>query len=80
MNEPAEENRRFPRAARYLLTAAAFVVVVAGMRAASAILVQLLLAMSISVLSAPAMKWLERRGVGPTLRVVVVMFVLALGG
>ena len=45
-----------------LLTAAAFVVIVAGMRAAEAIVVPFLLSVFIAIISAPSLFWLERKG------------------
>ena len=45
-----------------LLTAAAFVVVVAGMRAAESIVVPFLLSVFIAIISAPSLFWLERKG------------------
>ena len=46
---------------RFLMTAAAFVVVVAGMRAAGSILVPFLLSMFIAVIFAPPLFWMQRR-------------------
>ncbi len=54
-------SKRSP-AAGILLTLAAFVVVIAGMKAAHALIVPFLLAIFIAIVSAPPMFWLERKG------------------
>ena len=51
-----------PRAASILITFAAFVVVVAGLRAAEPIVVPFLLSIFLAVISAPPLFWLEQRG------------------
>lgn len=71
------------RAFRVLLGAAAFVVVVAGVRAAEPILVPLLVAMFVAILVAPPLGWLRRHGfsaVSATIVVVLVVMVLGLLG
>ena len=77
--EPA---RRQPQASigapgRYLLIAAAFVVVIAGMKAASALIVPFLLAVFIAVILAPVFLALQRRRVpsGVALLLVVALIV-----
>ena len=64
---------------RSLLTLAAFVVVVAGLRAAGPILLPLLLAILLSVLSAPPVLWLNRRHV-PAPIAVLLPVSIAVGG
>ncbi len=59
---------------RSLLIAAAFVIVVAGLRAAAEILQPLLLAVFIAVLSFPFLEWLRRCGVRTALAVVATVF------
>lgn len=61
-----------------LLTAAAFVVVVAGLKAAQNLLVPFLVSVFLAILAAPAVLWLRRRRV-PTL-VAVLLVVLAMMG
>ena len=56
-----------------LLTAAAFVVVVAGMRAAEAIVVPFLLSVFIAIISAPSLFWLERKGLPRWLAMLIVI-------
>ncbi len=62
----------------YLYMAAAFVVVVAGMRAAEAILNPLLLAVFLSVISAPAYFGLLKKGVSNWLALLIVIGVLSI--
>ena len=56
-----------------LITVAAFVVVVAGMRVGADIIVPFLLAMFIAVISAPALDWLERLGLPRAVAMIVVI-------
>lgn len=64
----------FSAGSRFLLMAAAFVIVVAGMKAAQPILVPFLLSVFIAIISAPSMFYLQRRGL-PT--AIALLFVLA---
>ncbi len=66
-------SNRTPQAAHVLLTVAAFVVVVAGMSAAKAIVVPFLLAAFIAIISSPPLFWLTRRGVPRWLALVIVL-------
>ncbi len=62
-----------------LLTAAAFVIVVAGMRAAESILVPLLVSAFLAIISASPVFWLQRKRVpGPIAVFLVVLAVLGL--
>ena len=63
-----------------LLTAAAFVVIVAGMRAAEAIVVPFLLSVFIAIISAPSLFWLERKGLPRWLAMLVVIGVIIAAG
>jgi AI-2 transport protein TqsA len=56
-----------------LLMLASFVVVVAGMKAASSILVPFFLAVFIAVICAPPMFWLQRKGVPKVLALVLIL-------
>ena len=56
-----------------LVTAAAFVIVVAGMRTAQPIIVPFLLSVFIAVISAPPLFWLEERGLPRALAMVIVI-------
>lgn len=55
-----------------LITLAAFVIVVAGVRAAEAIVVPFLLSIFIAVISAPALVWLENKRISRWLAVTIV--------
>ena len=69
-----------PPWARFLLIAAAIVVVIAGMRAASPILVRFFLSVFIAVISAPPLFWLKRKGVPTALAMlVVIMCIVGVG-
>jgi predicted PurR-regulated permease PerM len=69
---------REPSSSRILLALAAFVIVIAGMRAAAPILVPFLLAVFIAILAAPPMFWLKKRGVPTVLAMLAVVAVLLL--
>jgi len=71
-----------PRAtvSQILLTVAAFVIIVAGMQAASSLLVPFLLAAFIAIICTPIMAWLKRRGAPSWLALVVVIFGVLLIG
>lgn len=68
------------RVNRILLNLAAFVVIVAGMRAAAPLLVPFLLAVFLAILCATPLRWLIERGVPRVLAVLaLVLVILALG-
>jgi predicted PurR-regulated permease PerM len=60
----------------YLLTAAALVVVIAGMRAAAGILVPFLLALFVAVISAPLYQGMRRRGLPSALAMLALVLLL----
>lgn len=65
---------------RALLTAAALVLIVAGLKAAAPILVRVALAGFVVVITRPAVAWLQRRRVPSALAIMlVVLFVFGLG-
>ena len=68
----------FSPVARFLLIVAAFVIVVAGMRAAESLLVPFLLSLFIAVIVTPLLSWLNRRGVpnGLSILLIVIMIVI----
>ncbi len=66
-----------PPAASALLSAAAFVVVVAGMRAAEPVIVPFLLSVFVAIVAAPPVFWLERRGLPRGLAMLAVLATLA---
>ena len=59
-----------------LLTTAAFVVLVAGMKAAESILVPFLVAAFLALICGPPMFWLQRRGVPSVLALLIVVAVI----
>jgi len=67
---------RTSKAVQILMTIAAFVIVVAGMRAAKAIIVPFLLAAFIAIVSAPALFWLKKKRLPTWLALLVVVFVI----
>ena len=63
-----------------LLILASFIVVVAGMKAASAILVPFFLAVFIAVVCTPPLFWLQRKGVPKVFALVIMLAVILLAG
>lgn len=59
--------------ARFLLNAAAFVIVIAGVRAAEPIIVPFLVAVFLAIIAGPPVFWLERRGLPAVLAVLLVV-------
>lgn len=59
--------------ARFLITAASFVIVIMGMQAASAILVPFLLAAFFAILCSTPLLWLQRKGVPKILALIIVI-------
>ena len=73
------ERRSRNRGTRALLAAASAVVVIAGLKAASPVILPLLLALFLTFVSLPGLRWLMRRGLRPAFAVLVtVLFVFAL--
>ena len=66
--EVAERSRR---GGRYLLTAASFVIVIAGLRAAASLILPILLAGFLAILSLPLLRWLRQRGLGVAVSVLL---------
>jgi predicted PurR-regulated permease PerM len=74
-------NNEFTPAARFILVAGAFVIIIAGMKAASSLLAPFLLAIFIAVIAAPPLDWLRRRGLPEWAALVLVVFgIIAIGG
>lgn len=66
--------------ARFLLVAATFVIVVAGMRAAESILVPFLLSLFIAVIATPPLIWMQRKGLPAGVAMLVVIVGIIVGG
>lgn len=78
MTQADEWNRG--QAARFLVTVAAIVIIVAGMKAAQSIMVPFLLSVFIAIISGPLLFWLKRKGMPAGLSLLVVIcLVLILG-
>ncbi len=71
-----KQKRRMP----VILVMAGFIIVVAGMRAASALLVPFILAVFIAVICAPPLFWLQRKGVPKGLAVVLILVAVIAAG
>ena len=72
-SKPMKEISPKASASQILLTIAAFVVVIAGMRAAVTIVVPFLLAAFIAIISAPPLFWLHRKGLPIWLALIIVI-------
>lgn len=64
------------RTSEILLTLAAVVIIIAGMKAADVILVPFFLSGFIAIISAPSMFWLERKGLASVLALLIVVLVI----
>lgn len=65
---------------RFLITAAAFVIVIAGMKAAVDIIVPFLLSIFLAVISTPALFWLKGKRIGTGVAILLVSLVILLAG
>ncbi len=63
-----------------LLMLAAFIVVVAGMKAASSLLVPFFLAIFIAVICAPTLFWLQSKGVPKVFALLLILVAILLAG
>lgn len=66
-------NAQQMKVSQIIITIAAIVIVVAGMRAATVILVPFLLAVFISIISATPLFWLQRKGLPTWLALIAVI-------
>ncbi len=66
--------------ARFLLVLAAFVVVVAGMKAAEQLLVPFLLSLFIAVICSPPLVWMKQKGLPNGLAIVVIIALVVVVG
>ena len=68
-------------ASRFLLTAAAMIVVIAGLRAAQTLVIPFLLALFLAIICSPVVTWLQRRRIPNVLvAVVITTFIAPLPG
>ncbi len=70
----------FNRVQRILLTLAAFVVVVAGMRAAQDILIPFLLSLFIAIIVTPLLNWLRSKGIPAGIAILLIILMILLAG
>ena len=70
----------FSGPARFLVMAAAFVIVIAGMRAAVEIIIPFLLAVFLAIIGTPALFWLKARGIGTVFAILIVSLAIMLAG
>jgi len=63
-----------------LITAAAFVIVVAGLQAATSLLVPFLLAAFIAIICLPPLKWLTAKGIPSGVSILIITLTLILAG
>ncbi len=66
--------------ARFLVVAAAFVIVVSGLKMAGALLVPFLLAVFIAMIVSPLLGWLKDRGMPGSLAIVLIVILILLVG
>ena len=76
MNGNVERTAKAPA----LLILASFIIVVAGMKAASSILVPFFLAVFIAVICTPPLFWLQRKGVPKLLALILILVVILVVG
>jgi AI-2 transport protein TqsA len=81
MRRKSEDNNlKRPAKAPALLTLASLIIVVAGMKAASSLLVPFFGAIFIAIICAPPMFWLQRKGVPKVLALMVILVAILLVG
>ncbi|GMQ96548.1 MAG: AI-2E family transporter [Gammaproteobacteria bacterium] len=66
-------SEKYSAGSQFLITAATFVVIIAGIRSAESLLVPFLLALFIAVISAPGLFWLTRKGIPKALALLIVI-------
>ncbi|MBN1902732.1 AI-2E family transporter [Candidatus Sumerlaeota bacterium] len=75
-----KEKLGFTRGARILMITASFVIVVAGMKAATSILVPFLLSIFISIICTPPLYWLQKKGVPKIISILVIILGIIAAG
>jgi len=70
----------FNRMQRILLTLAAFIVVVAGMRAAQDLLIPFLLSLFIAIVVTPLLNWLRGKGIPTGVAILLIILLIILAG
>jgi predicted PurR-regulated permease PerM len=77
---PAHNSAGLSGPGRFFVTAAAFVVVVAGMRAAVEIIIPFLLAVFLAIICTPSLYWLKNRGISTVFAILIVSLVIMTAG
>src|ERR1700690_1375678 len=67
------EQSYFPRGTRFLIIAAALVIIIGGINQAQSVLVSILVAVFLAVLGTPSVLWLERRRIPTVIAVLIVV-------
>lgn len=73
-------NDRLSTVGKFIMSAAAFVVVVAGMKAAASLLVPFLLSIFIALICSPLLIWLRARGIPNWAAIFVIMLLIVASG
>jgi predicted PurR-regulated permease PerM len=77
---PMDENEKHTVRTPVLLTLASFIIVVAGMKAASSLIVPFFLAIFIAVICTPPLYWLQSKGLPKVLALAIILItILAVG-
>lgn len=77
---PLIPNPGMPNWLKIMLGLASFVIIVAGMKAAASLFVPFLLALFLAIISAPAMLWLQQKGIPPIVSILIVTVILLVTG
>jgi predicted PurR-regulated permease PerM len=75
-----EVTNKVPAGPRVLLSMACFVIVVAGMKAASPILVPFLLSVFIALIFSPLLFWMQRKGIQDGIAILVILALIVVIG
>ena len=78
--KPMDKNVKPAVQAPTVLILAGFIIVIAGMKAASSILVPFFMALFIAVICIPPLFWLQRKGVPKILALIVILVVILVVG
>ncbi len=75
-----QQSREFPQAAVIVMTAACFVIIIAGMKAAADILIPFFLAVFIAIIFTPPLFWMQRKKVPTFIAIILIIaFMVAIG-
>lgn len=77
---PEIQHEKKSQSGRHLVNIAAFIIIVAGMRAASSLLVPFLLALFIAIVFASPFLWLQSKGVPTAIALLLVILVILVAG